>query len=160
MAAKAAAPAASSFDSPDHQKAVEKFKKVNRRTAADANDAIAILERRARSATHDIELPGGDIVPIRARLSKAAMARCSALFGGIADAHAAGDTTTVEARSNLLLGEILYVPDTEPAEIAEWLAANPESFSDMDAAEIVVAFGQMLRDENERMAKVINFRAE
>jgi len=159
MAAKAAAPA-SAFDSPEHQKAVEKFKKVNRRAAADANDAIAILERRARSATHDVELPGGDIVPIRERLSKAAMARCSALFGGIADAQAAGDTATVEARSNLLLGEILYVPDTEPAEIAEWLAANPESFSDMDAAEIVVAFGRMLRDENERMAKVINFRAE
>ena len=147
-------------DDPAHAAALEKFKAVDTGRQRDANDAIAILERRARSATHDVELPGGDIVPIRARLSKAAMARCSALFGGIADAHAAGDTATVEARSNLLLGEILYVPDTEPAEIAEWLAANPESFSDMDAAEIVVAFGRMIRDENERMAKVINFRAE
>ena len=145
---------------PEAQEAAKAFANLDAKKARDANDAIAILERRARSATHDVELPGGDIVPIRARLSKAAMARCSALFGGIADAHSAGDTATVEARSNLLLGEILYVPDTEPAEIAEWLAANPESFSDMDAAEIVVAFGRMLRDENERMAKVINFRAE
>lgn len=158
MAAKRAPP--SPLTDPEHQEAVAKFKAVETGRQRDANDAIAILERRARSATHDVELPGGDIVPIRARLSKAAMARCSALFGGIADAQAAGDTATVEARSNLLLGEILYVPDTEPAEIAEWLAANPESFSDMDAAEIVVAFGRMLRDENERMAKVINFRAE
>ena len=79
MAAKAAAPAASSFDSPDHQKAVEKFKKVNRRTAADANDAIAILERRAHTATKEIDLPGGDVVKIYNRLSRTAFAECGRL---------------------------------------------------------------------------------
>ena len=159
MAAKAAAPA-SAFDSPEHQKAVEKFKKVNRRAAADANDAIAILERRATRATRDVQLPGGDTVPIRYRISKAAMARCSQFFNGIATAREAGDTALVEDFSNRLLGEILYVPDMAPPEIAAWLAENPESFSDLDAAEIVVSFGEMLKEENERIGRVSSFRPE
>lgn len=159
MAAKAAAPA-SAFDSPEHQKAVEKFKKVDRRAAADANDAIAILERRANRSTRDVQLPGGDVVPIRYRISKAAMARCSQFFNAIAAARDAGDTALVEDFSNRLVGEILYVPDMTPAEIAEWLAENPESFSDLDAAEIVVSFGEMLKEENERIGRVSSFRPE
>lgn len=159
MAAKAAAPA-SAFDSPEHQKAKEAFKKVNRRAAADANDAIAILERRAQSATKEIELPGGDIIPIRARLPRTEMQRCSELFHTIAEAHQVGDAAAAEAASNALLGHILYVDGMSPVEIAAWLAGNPQSFSDVDAGEIVLAFGQLVLDEKARQERIATFRRE
>lgn len=159
MAAKAAAPA-SAFDSPEHQKAVEKFKKVNRRAAADANDAIAILERRAQSATKEIELPGGDIIKIRNRLPRTEFAECVRLFGQIAERHAAGDTEGSEAASNALVGHILYMEDMTPDEIAAWIDANPQSISDIDAEEIVLEFKRMRREELARLKKIANFREE
>lgn len=161
MAAKAAAPAApSSFDSPDHQKAKEAFKKVNRRAAADANDAIAILERRAQSATKEVELPGGDIIKIRNRLPRTEFAECVRLFGQIAERHAAGDTAGSEAASNALVGHILYMEDMTPDEIAAWIDANPQSVSDIDAEEIVLEFKRMRREELARLKKIADFREE
>lgn len=145
---------------PEAQEAAKAFANLDAKKARDANDAIAILERRANRSTRDVQLPGGDVVPIRYRISKAAMARCSQCFNGIGAAREAGDAALVEEFSNQLVGEILYVPDMTPAEIAAWLAENPESFSDLDAAEIVVSFGEMLKEENERIGRVSSFRQE
>ena len=152
MAAKAAAPA-SAFDSPEHQKAVEKFKKVKAEKQLADMGAIAILERRSRSATKDVELPGGDVIQIRARLPRTEMQECIALFEQIGAGADGGDSAT-----HTLIGHILYVEDARPVEIAAWLDANPDKFSDIDVAEIVFAFGQMLVEEQERQERIANFR--
>lgn len=159
MAAKAAA-IASAFDSPEHQKAVEKFKAVDTGRQRDANDAIAILERRAQSATKEIELPGGDIIKIRNRLPRTEFAECVRLFGQIAERHAAGDTEGSEAASNALVGHILYMEDMTPDEIAAWIEANPQSVSDIDAEEIVLEFKRMRREELARLKRIADFREE
>ena len=145
---------------PEAQEAAKAFAALDAKKARDANDAIAILERRARQATHDVELPGGDVVPIRARLSKYAMQECGKLFSAISEAHAAGDVAKSEDASNRLIGHLLYVEGMEPDEIAAWLTENPDKFSDLDAAEIVIAFGRMLADEQERHSKLQTFRAD
>jgi hypothetical protein len=147
-------------DDTEAQEAARAFADLDAKKARDANDAIAILERRAQSATHDVELPGGDVVPIRARLSKYAMQECGRLFSAISEAHAAGDVAKSEDASNRLIGHLLYVEGMEPDEIAAWLTENPDKFSDLDAAEIVIAFGRMLADEQERRSKLQTFRAD
>lgn len=160
MAAKAAAPAASSFDSPDHQKAVEKFKKVNRRTAADANDAIAILERRAHTATKEIDLPGGDVVKIYNRLSRTAFAECGRLENEIAERYAAGDLPGVIAASHALIGHVLYMEDMTPEQVTAWLNENPQSVSDIDAEDIILGYRAMRREELARLRRIAAFREE
>lgn len=160
MAAKAAAPAASSFDSPDHQKAVEKFKKVNRRTAADANDAIAILERRSKTATKEIDLPGGDVVKLRSRLSRTEFAEAVRLEGEISTRYAAGDNDGVIAASNALIGHLLYMENMTPDEVGTWLNEHPDAVSDIDAEEIVLAFRRMRREELTRLKQIADFREE
>jgi hypothetical protein len=122
--------------------------------------AIAVLERRSRQATKDVELPGGDVIQIRARLPKTEMQECARLFEAIAAAHGAGDTATVEASSNALIGHLLYVDGMAPDEIAAWLDANPDKFSDLDAAEIVLGFGRMMIEEQARRERLQSFRAE
>lgn len=154
------AKAGSSLDDPAHKAAVARFRSADANKRADEMGAIAILERRARQATHDVELPGGDVVPIRARLSKSAMQECGKLFSAISEAHAAGDVAKSEDASNRLIGHLLYVEGMEPDEIAAWLTENPDKFSDLDAAEIVIAFGRMLVDEQERRSKLQTFRAD
>ena len=128
--------------------------------ARDANDAIAILERRAQSATKEIELPGGDIIKIRNRLPRTEFAECARLFGQIAERHAAGDTEGSEAASNALVGHILYMEDMTPDEIAAWIDANPQSVSDIDAEEIVLEFKRMRREELARLKRIADFREE
>jgi hypothetical protein len=139
---------------------IEKGRAKNRENQAAATGAIAILERRARSATHDVALPGGDAVPIRSRLPRTEMQTCVRLFEEIGKAHAAGDKAASEAASNALIGHILYMEDMTPDEIGAWLNDHPESFSDLDAAEILIAFGRMIVDEKNRQERVANFRPE
>jgi len=158
MAAKRAPP--SPLTDPEHQEAVAKFKAVETGRQRDANDAIAILERRAQSATKEIELPGGDIIKIRNRLPRTEFAECVRLFGQIAERHAAGDTEGSEAASNALVGHILYMEDMTPDEIAAWIDANPQSISDIDAEEIVLEFKRMRREELARLKKIADFREE
>ena len=159
MAAKAAAPA-SAFESPDHQKAVEKFKKVNRQTAADANDAIAVLERRAHTATKEIDLPGGDVVKIYNRLSRTAFAECGRLENEIAERYAAGDLPGVIAASHALIGHVLYMEDMTPEQVTAWLNENPQSVSDIDAEEIILGYRAMRREELARLRRIAAFREE
>lgn len=132
MAAKRAIP--SPLADPEHQEAAAKFKAVDTGRQIDAMGAIAILERRARTATHDVELPGGDTVPIRARLPRTEMQACVRLFEEIGTAHRDGDTAASEAASNALIGHILYIEGMTADEIAAWLDGNPQAFSDVDAA--------------------------
>ena len=122
--------------------------------------AIAILERRAQSATKEIELPGGDKIKIRNRLPRTEFAECVRLFGQIAERHAAGDTEGSEAASNALVGHILYMEDMTPDEIAAWIEANPQSVSDIDAEEIVLEFKRMRREELARLKRIADFREE
>ena len=147
-------------DDPEAQKAAEAFADLDAKKARDANDAIAILERRAQSATKEIELPGGDIIKIRNRLPRTEFAECVRLFGQIAERHAAGDTEGSEAASNALVGHILYMEDMTPDEIAAWIEANPQSVSDIDAEEIVLEFKRMRREELARLKKIADFREE
>jgi hypothetical protein len=147
-------------DDPAHAAALEKFKAVDTGRQRDANDAIAILERRAQSATKEIELPGGDIIKIRNRLPRTEFAECARLFGQIAERHAAGDTEGSEAASNALVGHILYMEDMTPDEIAAWIEANPQSVSDIDAEEIVLEFRRMRREELARLKRIADFREE
>lgn len=122
--------------------------------------AIAVLERRSRTATKDVELPGGDTVPIRARLPRTEMQRCSELFHAIAEAHQAGAAASVVDASNELIGHILYIDGMAPDEIRAWLDENPQAFSDVDATEIVLAFGQLILDEKARQERIATFRPE
>lgn len=147
-------------DDPEAQKAAEAFADLDAKKARDANDAIATLERRAQSATKEIELPGGDIIKIRNRLPRTEFAECVRLFGQIAERHAAGDTEGSEAASNALVGHILYMEDMTPDEIAAWIEANPQSISDIDAEEIVLEFKRMRREELARLKKIADFREE
>lgn len=130
---------------------------IQERNAENLN-AIQILENRRRSATFDIELPGGDVIPIRARLSKTELRAAADLFHKIAAAHKAKKTDAVEELTNQLIGMILYIDGMTPAEIADWLNDNPDSFSDLDAAEIVIGFGVMLEEEKDRQERLAKFR--
>ena len=145
---------------PEAQEAAKAFATLDAKKARDANDAIAILERRARTATKDIDLPGGDTIPIRARLPRTEMQRCSELFHTIAEAHQAGAAATVVDASNELIGHILYIDGMSADEIAAWLDENPQAFSDVDATEIVLAFGQLILDEKARQERIATFRPE
>jgi len=155
MAAKKAG-----IDSPAHAAALEKFKAVDTGRQRDANDAIAILERRAHTATKEIELPGGDVVKIYNRLSRTAFAECGRLENEIAERYAAGDTPGVIAASNALIGHVLYIEGMTPDEVGAWLNANPQAVSDIDAEEIVLEFRRMRREELARLKQIADFREE
>lgn len=159
MAAKREAPPNPLHD-PEHQKARELFRAKSDEAAARNRGAIAILEKRARGATYMVPLPGGDSVPIRARLPKTEMAECRSLFQNIAKEHEAGNTDAVERMSNQLIGHMLYVEDMDPEQIADWLAENPDKFSEFDGLEIILAFGRMLKEDAERRESVNEFRKE
>lgn len=156
-AVKKAAPKPPVFDS-EHEKAKAAFKAVDAERTIQAAGAIAILERRA-AATKEIELSDGDMVPIRARLSRTRMAECYRLFQFIAEKKDTDDAAVVSA-SNQLVGQLLFVDGMEPAEITEWLEQNPDKFSDTDAAKILTEYGQLLVDEKNRKEAMVPFRAE
>lgn len=128
--------------------------------ARDANDAITILERRAHTATKEIELPGGDIIKIRNRLPRTEFAECGRLENEIAERYAAGDLPGVIAASHALIGHVLYMEDMTPEEITAWLDANPQSVSDIDAEEIVLEYRKMRREELARLKRIAAFREE
>jgi len=122
--------------------------------------AIAILEQRTRTATKEIELPGGDTVPIRNRLPRTEFAEAVRLENEIAERYAAGDTPGVIAASNSLIGHVLYVEGMTPEEVGARLNANPQAVSDIDAEEIVLAFRAMRREELARLKQIADFREE
>lgn len=147
-------------DDPAHAAALEKFKAVDTGRQRDANDAIATLERRAHTATKEIELPGGDIIKIRNRLPRTEFAECGRLENEIAERYAAGDLPGVIAASHALIGHVLYMEDMTPEEITAWLDANPQSVSDIDAEEIVLEYRKMRREELARLKRIAAFREE
>jgi len=145
------------FDA-EHEKAKQAFKAADTEKQIRAIGAIAILERRA-AELKNMELSGGDVVQIRARLSRKGMAECYTLFQTIAEKKDSDDAA-VEAASNKLIGQILVVPGMQPADIVTWLEQNPESISDEDAGAILIGFGQLLIDEKAREEAMVPFRAE
>ena len=128
--------------------------------ARDANDAIAILERRAHTATKEIELPGGDVVRIRNRLPRTEFAECGRLENEIAERYAAGDLPGVIAASHALIGHVLYMEDMTPEQVTAWLNENPQSVSDIDAEEIILGYRAMRREELARLKRIAAFREE
>lgn len=126
----------------------------------DAASAIAILERRTRETAFNLELPGGDVVRIRSRISRTEFDRCIDLFGEIAEARGAGDLALVVTRSNEIVGLLLAIDGMTPAEITAWLDANPQAISDLDAEEIVLAFTKMRKEELARQQQIREFRPE
>jgi len=147
-------------DDPAHAAALEKFKAVDTGRQRDANDAIAVLERRSRTATKEIELPGGDVIKIRNRLPRTEFAECGRLENEIAERYAAGDLPGVIAASHALIGHVLYMKDMAPEEIAAWLDGNPQNVSDIDAEEIVLGYRAMRREELARLKRIAAFREE
>ena len=147
-------------DDPAHAAALEKFKAIDTGRQRDANDAIAILERRSKTATMDVELPGGDVVKIRSRLSRTEFAEAVRLEGEISTRYAAGDNDGVIAASNALIGHLLYTEDMAPDEVGAWLNEHPDAVSDIDAEEIVLAFRRMRREELARLKQIADFREE
>jgi len=145
---------------PEAQEAAKAFANLDAKKARDANDAIAILERRAHTATKEIELPGGDKIRIRSRLSRTEFAEAVRLEGEISTRYAAGDNDGVIAASNALIGHLLYMEDMAPDEVGAWLNEHPDAVSDIDAEEIVLAFRRMRREELARLKQIADFREE
>jgi len=147
-------------DDPEAQEAAKAFANLDAKKARDANDAIAILERRSKTATQDLELPGGDVVKIRNRLSRTEIAEAVRLEGEIGARYAAGDNDGVVAASNALIGHLVYMEDMTPDEVGAWLNEHPDAVSDIDAEEIVLAFRRMRREELARLKRIAAFREE
>jgi len=145
---------------PEAQEAAKAFANLDAKKARDANDAIAILERRAHTATKEIELPGGDVIKIRNRLPRTEFAECGRLENEIAERYAAGDLPGVIAASHALIGHVLYMKDMAPEEIAAWLDGNPQNVSDIDAEEIILGYRAMRREELARLKRIAAFREE
>lgn len=145
---------------PEAQEAAKAFANLDAKKARDANDAIAILERRAHTATKEIELPGGDVVKIYNRLSRTAFAECGRLENEIAERYAAGDLPGVIAASHALIGHVLYMEDMTPEQVTAWLNENPQSVSDIDAEEIILGYRAMRREELARLKRIAAFREE
>jgi hypothetical protein len=122
--------------------------------------AIAILERRTRETTFPLELPGGDMIPIRSRIPRTEFEETARLFTAIYEARAAGDAASSERYSNELLGHLLSIEGMTPAEITAWIGGHPEAISDLDAEEIVIAFLRMRKEELERQQRLRTFREE
>ncbi len=135
-----------------------------------AVSALAALERRTVTATFPVTLPGGDVVPVRSRLSRAEVAEVNALFTRIGSigmaakvegrARTPDEVAASEAASNRLLGLILYVEGQGPDEIEAYIAANPGTLSDPDAEEVVLSYLAMLKTEEERLKQIVDFRPE
>ena len=147
-------------DDPEAQEAAKAFATLDAKKARDANDAIAILERRAHTATKEIDLPGGDVVKIYNRLSRTAFAECGRLENEIAERYAAGDLPGVIAASHALIGHVLYMEDMTPEQVTAWLNENPQSVSDIDAEEIILGYRAMRREELARLRRIAAFREE
>jgi len=147
-------------DDPEAQEAAKAFANLDATKARDANDAIAILERRAHTATKEIDLPGGDVVKIYNRLSRTAFAECGRLENEIAERYAAGDLPGVIAASHALIGHVLYMEDMTPEQVTAWLNENPQSVSDIDAEEIILGYRAMRREELARLKRIAAFREE
>jgi len=145
---------------PEAQEAAKAFANLDAKKARDANDAIAILERRAHTATKEIDLPGGDVVKIYNRLSRTAFAECGRLENEIAERYAAGDLPGVIAASHALIGHVLYMEDMTPEQVTAWLNENPQSVSDIDAEEIILGYRAMRREELARLKRIAAFREE
>mgnify|MGYP000844603584 CR=1 FL=1 len=169
-------------DDPEAQKAAEAFADLDAKKARDANDAIAILERRVKNATAEIDLGDGDMIKVRTRLSKAEAARLEKAYAGIASIMAktqrevtneAGETViekirdptdeetaAVEELSNRLFSMILYDPARTPDEIFDWLAANPDAFSQPDQDTIFLAYRWISEDEAKKRENLKKFRPQ
>ena len=149
------------LDDPVHAAAVAKFAAIDAQRGEDSRSAIAILERRALTLTREIELPGGHTIPIRIRHPKTEEAEINRLRTEISEGVSAGDTAHADAAATALLGHILYLDGIAPDEIAAWLAANPDKFSDPDASEIFLQYRKALKEDRQRRAALIeSFRDE
>jgi hypothetical protein len=169
-------------DDPEAQEAAAAFKAIDTKKAIDANDAIAILERRVKNATAEIDLGDGDMIKVRTRLSKAEAARLEKAYAGIAETMAktqrevtneAGETViekirdptpeesaAVEDLSNRLFSMILYDPARTPDEIYDWLAANPDAFSPLDQGAVFLGYREIANNEGKKREDLRNFRAQ
>ena len=144
--------------------------------------AIDLLERRVKNATAEIDLGDGDVIKVRTRLSKAEAARLEKAYAGIAGIMAklqrevtneAGETViekirdptdeetaAVEELSNRLFSMILYDPARTPDEIFDWLAANPDAFSQPDQDTIFLAYRWISEDEAKKRENLKKFRPQ
>jgi len=167
---------------PEAQEAAKAFAALDAKKARDANDAIAILERRVKNATAEIDLGGGDMIKVRTRLSKAEAGRLEKAYAGIAETMAklqrevtneAGETViekirdptpeesaAVEELSNRLFSMILYDPARTPDEIYDWLAANPDAFSPLDQGAVFLGYREIANNEGKKREDLRNFRAQ
>lgn|GEM_PF-2008510 len=182
MSGKARAAPASPLDDPAHLAAVEKFRAHDVEKQAAAGSAIAMLERRVKTATADIPLGNGDVVKVRTRLSKTEAQRVKGLIGTIqaiekklkrATVNDAGETvveivreatpaeqTAVEEASDRFFSLILYDPVRTPDEIYAWLAANPGAFSEPDQETIFLTYRWIAEDEAQQRENLKKFRPQ
>jgi len=108
-------------------------------------DEIAMLERRVRETTVDIDLGNGDKIPIRARLSDSEDARLTKLRLKLSKGGGDKDAAL----------EIAALVTANPLITVEWLKENPNKFAIVDLLEIIFSyFEQQGRTFIERKARL------
>ena len=151
----------------------------------EASATIAMLERRTRTQTIDLELEGGDKIQIYSRMSESTLRGIDAIEderstylieagknmdllknGHFEDPDAIRrvqeETESLFNRAGDCWLKVIAIVTVDPEITFEWLKANPDKYSSEDIADAYLAYKetrkQQIAERAERVSRAINFR--